>query len=450
MYLRLSHLRLMLLAMLTAALILAGCGAAATPAPATSGESGSGSTTTEPTKAPEGAMAGDKMLTFSSYASDPTPRAQMEETVKDFEAATGYKVELSTVNHEDFKQAIRTYLASDTPPDVMTWFAGNRARFFIEKGLIMDISDLWEREGWTKTYPKGLQELAKGKDGKFYFVPTSYYWWAIYYRPSLFEQAGVKAPIESWDELLDACDKFNAAGIAPITIGSKAPWTLAAWFDYINMRTNGPQFHIDLTDGKVAYNSPEVKETFQHWKELLDHKCFIENPEAMEWQDAIKPMTDGKAAMYLMGAFITDSYPDELEDDLDFFRFPMINDVPIGEDAPTDGYFAASKAPHPDAAKVFLGYLGGKESQEKAARELKRLATNGDVPKEIYSESVQKGIALIEGADYVAQFYDRDTVPEMAEKGMAGFAEFMANPDSADQILENLEQERARIFAAQE
>ena len=78
-------------------------------------------------------------------------------------------------------------------PDVMTWFAGNRARFFIDKGQILDISDVYKSEGWDKSYPKGFQALST-VDGKQYFVPTSYYWWAVYYNKKVFEKSGIEPP----------------------------------------------------------------------------------------------------------------------------------------------------------------------------------------------------------------------------------------------------------------
>lgn len=53
---------------------------------------------------------------------------------------------------------------------------------------------------------------------------------------------------------------------------------------------------------------------------------------------------------------------------------------------------------------------------------------------------------MILESDGVAQFYDRDTNPEMATAGMNGFVEFMIYPERLDQILENLERERQRIF----
>lgn len=392
-------------------------------------------------------VAPNMRLVYNSYQSDPEPRKQDEDLVAQFKKANpNIDVEHSIVDHEGFKQAIRTYLAASRPPDVMTWFAGNRARFFIDKGLIMDISDVWKQQGWDKSYPKGMAALSSA-NGKQYFVPTSYYWWALYYNKKVLEQAGVKPP-QTFDELLAACKTMKDKGIIPITIGTKAPWPAAGWFDYLNMRTNGPDFHIALMEGKEKYSDPRVAKTFDNWKKLLDAGCFIENPTAYTWQEGLQPMIDGKAGMYLMGQFIMDSIPRDKQADFDFVRFPIIDpSVKIGEDAPTDGYFAAAKAPDPEAAKKFLAFIGSKEAQTYFAKNLQRLPTNGDVDPSIFTPATQKGIDIIKKADYIAQFYDRDTTPEMAEKGMAAFQDFMANPGNAQQILTNLETERARIFS---
>jgi len=404
-------------------------------------------------RAGRGALAqGGERLNIASNASDPEPRRVMEElTVPGFEQASGAEVELNTVNHEDFKQAIRTYLASDEPPDILTWFAGNRMRFFVDRGLVAPVTDVYEAQGWLTEYPDGILAVSRGADDEYYFVPTNYYWWAVYYRPSLFQQAGIEAVPENWDQFLAAVDALKEAEITPITIGTKAPWPAAAWFDYLNMRVNGPEFHVRLTDGEVPYASPEVKEVFARWRELLDRDAFIDQPEALEWQDALTPLVNGEAGMYLMGQFITDSYPDDGEDDLDFFRFPLIDpNVPVGEDAPTDGFFMSAKAEHVEPAKEFLAYVGGEEYQAQMARELGRIAVHTGVPLDVYEPQVQKGVSLLQNSDYLAQFYDRDTHPEMADAGMEAFVRFMNNPDDIDQILESLDRERERIFAADE
>ncbi len=64
----------------------------------------------------------------------------------------------------------------------------------------------------------------------------------------------------------------------------------------------------------------------------------------------------------------------------------------------------------------------------------------------LYQELLQKGIQLIQSADYIAQFFDRDTTPPMAEVGMDGFMRFWDNPGDLDTILQDMENERLRIL----
>ena len=389
-------------------------------------------------------------IIYNSYNSDPEPRLVDEKLVDMWnEANPDKQLQHSIVNHEDFKQAIRAYLVADPAPDVMTWFAGNRARFFIDKGLIMDISDVWEEEGWNEDYPKGFRAMSE-VDGNAYFLPSNWYWWAMFYRQSIFDEYGI-APPETFDDLLAACDTLNENGVIPITIGTKFRWTAAAWFDYLNMRVNGPEFHRDLMLGTESYTDQRVKDVFVVWNQLFEHDCFIDDAAAYSWQEAIDPFNQGEAAMYLMGQFILDNVAEEVVDDVDFFQFPIIDPaVPIGEDAPTDGYFIANAAQNPEGAKEFLAWLGGVEAQTVVVEDLGRIAVHGGVDRSLYPPMTQKGIELIESADLVLQFYDRDTTPEMADVGMNGFMAYWDNPDAIDDILEELEAARLEIFAESE
>jgi len=396
-------------------------------------------------------------IVWNSYMSDsPQPRGYAEQLAKMWnDKHPDLQVEQNIISHEDFKQAIRTYLVADPAPDVLDWFAGNRARFFIDKGLIADFSDVWQKEGWDKVYPSGFKALATVGD-KQYFLPNSYYWWALYFRKSILKDAGVEAP-KTWDDLINVCKALNGKGIIPLTIGTKAPWPAAAWFDYIDMRLNGPEFHINLMLLKEKYDDPRVKAVFMKWKELFDNKCFIENSAANDWGPAVTPLVQGKAAMYLMGGFITDTYDPAAkgtpaEGDLDFVRFPIIDPkIKIGEDAPTDGQFIAAKGANIDGAKQFIAWLGSKEVGQLQTDLLGRLPVRTDVSTEKFTAAQKQGIALVQGADYVAQFYDRDTTPEMAEVGLNAFASFFADQSekNIDALLKTLEENRARLAAEQ-
>ena len=151
--------------------------------------------------------------------------------------------------------------------------------------------------------------------------------------------------------------------------------------------------------------------------------------------------------MYLMGQFILDEVPEEVAPDVDFFQFPIIDpSVPIGEDAPTDGYFIANAAQNPEGAKDFLAFLGSVESQTVMVENLGRIAVHSGVDRDLYPPMTQKGIELIETADLVLQFFDRDTTPEMADVGMNGIMAYWDSPEAIDDILSELFHFRKAIF----
>jgi ABC-type glycerol-3-phosphate transport system substrate-binding protein len=398
------------------------------------------------------AVAQSGKLVYNSNQSDPTARTFDTRIVELFKKKyPNVDMEFNTVDHETFQDtSVRTYLASDNPPDVLTWFAGNRMRAFSDKGLAANISSVWKDNGWEKAYPKGFQSLAKDTNGNYVFVPTSYYWWAVYYRKDIFQKLGLKEP-KTWTEFLAVCEALKKGGITPIGNAAKATWPQGGWFDFMNMRTNGPQFHKDLTDGKIPYTDPRVKKTMTNWKVLVDKGYLLENAASYTWEDAANLMVQGKVGMYLMGDFVRGQYPDEKEaKELDFFRFPIIDPkLPIGEEAPTDGFFMPAKAKNVDNAKLFLSFLGSKEVAELAVKENNLLSTRNDVDPKLYEAKPQIAKAqktIINEADQIMQFYDRDTAPEMARIGMDGFVKFLSNPTQIDSILTELETARKRIF----
>ena len=170
----------------------------------------------------EDVMVEKDIVNFISYQTDPKAIDAEKHLIALYEEQNpGVDVLQSNVPSEDFKQAIRAYLTASTPPDLLTWFAGNRARFFIDKGLIMDISNVWESEGWNEDYPAGFKALST-VDDKQYFLPASYYWWGVWYRPSIFEEYGLEPP-QTWEEFMTVCDTLKSNGVTPITIGTRAP-----------------------------------------------------------------------------------------------------------------------------------------------------------------------------------------------------------------------------------
>ncbi|WP_320822477.1 ABC transporter substrate-binding protein [Reinekea sp.] len=380
-------------------------------------------------------------LVINSNQSDPAPKKAWGEMIAQFQVENpGIDVKMNEYDHEGYKSAIRNWLVT-SPPDVVFWFAGNRMKYFVDRGLFEDVSDVWAEEGLNDSMSSTKASLSV--DGKQYGVPYSYYQWGIYYNKGMFDKLGLSEP-QTWDEFIAVCDALKANGITPITIGTKYLWTAAGWFDYLNMRTNGLDYHIDLMDGKIPYTDAGVKKTFTNWKQLIDGEYFLANHASYSWQEAQPPMFNGEAAMYLMGNFLTPNFPEGM--DFDFFPFPII-DPSIGryEDAPTDTVHIPSRAKNKADARKFLAYVALPENQTKLNIALNQLPPN-KYATAADNKFLKQGNEMLGSADGTAQFYDRDTDPAMASEGMKGFQEFMINPDRLDKILDNLERVRKRIY----
>ena len=387
----------------------------------------------------------ERVLVINSNASDPAPKASLEEVVNLFrEEYPDIEVQLNTFDHEAYKTNIRNFLVSEAP-DVALWFAGNRMKFFVDQGLFADVSDVWEDEGLNEAMSSSLSALTV--DGKQYGVPYAYYQWGVYYRTDLFDQVGASVPT-TWDEFVEVCAQLKAAGITPITIGTKFLWTAAGWFDYLNLRVNGLDYHLSLTDGDASYLDSELDQVFDEWRELLENDYFLESHGDFSWQEAQAPMINGDAAMYLIGNFIVPFFEEaNAVENLGFFRFPTINPgVGNYEDAPTETVHIPTNATNVDDAKLFLAFMARPEISNLWATGLGNLPPNKNVPSPT-DRFLQAGADLLGTADGLAQFYDRDTDPEMASIGMQGFQEFMINPDREDEIRQRLDDERQRIFS---
>ena len=382
-------------------------------------------------------------LVINSNTSDPAPKAAFEKLIEKFKTENpDIEVKFNVFDHEGFKTAIRNFLTSEAP-DVVTWFAGERMKTFVDRELFEDVSDLWQQEGLTDAMSSSLSAMTV--DGKQYGVPYGYYQWGVYYRKDIFEQHGLTVP-KTWDQLLAAGKTLNDNGVKPVTIGTKFLWTAAGWFDYLNIRVNGLDFHLELMAGKASYTDERVRKTFDYWRQLIDAGFYIDNHASYSWQEAQPFLFQGKAAMYLIGNFIVPMFPEDVAANMDYFQFPVIDpDVPMYEDAPTDTLHIPAKAKNKEDARKFLAFMARADNQTELNETLGNLPPNKNskVPEDRF---LKVGFQVLSDAAGLAQFYDRDTNPEMAKVGMKGFQEFMVKPDRLDKILDRLEKNRKRIF----
>ena len=411
-----------------AAPVLAACG---------SGSGGSGSS--------GGSDTGT--VTFGSNGSDAKPKSAYAATMAAFTKQNGDKVKINTVDHDTFQNTISTYLQG-TPDDVFTWFAGYRMQFFAAQGLAHPIDDVWAKIGGN--FSEATKALSKGNDGHYYFVPIYNYPWGVFYRKSLFQEKNYQVPT-TWDDFIALAAKMKSDGLVPFSwgYGQGDSWTPLGTFDYLNMRINGYQFHMDLMHGKESWTDAKVTDVFTHYSQLLPY--VQDGAAGRKWEQAAQALIAKQTGMYTLGLFVAQQFTNPADlDDLDFFAYPTINPDHGQEsvEAPTDGFMVSHKAKNLAGATKLMEFLGSAAAEDAyLAIDNANVAINSQADTSKYNALQKKAVDFISKAKNLSQFGDRDSDPGFVSNVVEpAIAKWLGNPSSTTSTQSTIESQKSQYF----
>ena len=397
-------------------------------------------------KAGGGGGAAGGTVSFGSNAAVPEPKGAYQNVFAAAQKATGLSVDVNWVDHNTFQNTITTYLQGN-PQDVFDWFAGERMQFFAGQGLASAVDDVWTTIGGS--YTDAMKAQSKGTDGHYYFVPFDYYPWAVFYSKSLWASKGYTAPT-TWDDYIALANKMKTDGLIPIAFTDKDGWPAMGTFDYLNMRMNGFDFHINLMRTGQGWDSSQVASVFDQWKQLIPY--YSPGFLGLTWQEGANQILNKQAGMMVLGLDqIGTIFTGANADDLGFFPFPEINSA-YGQDAveaPIDGFMMSRKPKNQAGAVKLLEYLGTPAAQQLfLANNPADIATANGVDTSKYTQPQTNAIALIQSAKQISQFMDRDTRPDFADPVMLpAIQSFLNAPSTASSILSNVAKQATSIWA---
>ncbi len=359
----------------------------------------------------------------SNQGGDPS-EAAFQAMIDDCTAATGVRTVVSYWSSNPFQESIETYLEG-SPGDVFTWFVGERMQALVAGGLVADLSDVWATVGGR--YSTAFRAASTARDGRQYLVPTDIYPWVIVPPEPL------RVPA-TYDELLVLARRMAADGLVPFAFGDKDGWPAMGWFDILDMRLNGYQFHVDLLAGRERWTDPRVAAVFARWSELLP---FVQPGflDRTAWE-ASESMLEKRAGMIFHATYAGEPARNQgVRDDLDMFPFPSFGnqwDAERAIDAPIDGVMLQRSPASPALARTLLECLSTPAAQLAWVRGdpvFLPAASDADVST---LSPYQRRIAEVMGqANRVARFFDNDTRPDFSgPEGMQRFfREFLADTD---------------------
>lgn len=384
-------------------------------------------------------------LTISIMPSTGEQRSAYHQLIEKFEVLhPQIDVQLMTYKQENYKDRIENLLDPvENNGDLFFWFGGTRLTQLHRAGYLLDLTPWWEKGDWQKYLSTASDRAVKINEGHF-ALPINYYQWGFYYLDTDFIKDN--KTFSSWPDFIKSCRMIDAKSRNLVSIGSQSTWTVAAWFDYLNLRINGIEFHSKVMRGDVSFFDPQISKVFSYWQQAIDANCFISKRAQLTWKQSLPELYHGKAQSILMGNFFTPILPERIKTQLKFAAFPPIDtNIPQYEEAPMDVIVASKKAKDNPGAYLFLNFLVTTD----ALSELNK-AINKIDPLKIAASSedhfLRAGIELLNNAPDITQFFDRDSPSQFAKPAMAVFANFLNETINMTEAQSQLETLRKNFF----
>ncbi len=189
-----------------ASLLLAACGGtAATPQPA-SGGGAVVATTTGATAVPASGGKKKDLLFWGRQQFLAESNEYLTESVKMAAQKGNFNVKVELFSNDEHAQKEVVAMESGIVPDITYTYA---PALWNQNGYALEVPDLYEEIGKTGGGWLELANPASNAGGKRISIPMNNEPWFLHLRKDLFEEAGVKLPLASWDQMMDAFKKVN-------------------------------------------------------------------------------------------------------------------------------------------------------------------------------------------------------------------------------------------------
>lgn len=287
----------------------------------------------------------------------------------------GVNVEIEYYENEQYKTKLTTLMASNAVPDIFFTWELSYLEPFVEGGKVVDITSyLEEDKEWKESFADGTLELLS-YDGKNYGIPTQKSLCVMFYNKQIFEENGVSVPT-TYEEFLKVCETLKTKGVTPMAMCGTDAWIPAQFVQQIAGGMAGDQLFQDVCDGKEKWNNETHIKAAKEVKKMADKGYFQDGYIGMGPEESTDLFTNGKTAMYFMGAWDADKVAQSsIGEQAGAFVLPAYDtqyeNISVGS---ADTSFAISKnCKNVDAAVAFLKYWTSKESEEMLLYEKGRI-----------------------------------------------------------------------------
>ena len=190
-------------------------------------------------------------------------------------------------------------------------------------------------------------------------------------------------------EFFDGLEKFKKSGIDGIALAGNGDWAIAHLFDWVLLATMGPDKYNGLWTGKTPWTGGDVSKAIDNLAKILS---YGNSSKSLDWPDAGKLVTSGKAGFFIMGDWASSQWQSEglkLGTDYTFAPAPGATNVYMWL---SDSFTLPKGAKNRDIAINWLKVCGSKAGQDSFNPKKGSIAVRTDSDPALYDNYLQSAM----------------------------------------------------------
>ncbi|MDB5910044.1 MAG: sugar transporter substrate-binding protein [Massilia sp.] len=229
--------------------------------------------------------------------------AAVKQVAQAYRAAGGVWIDTAIAGGDQSRAVTINRIVGGNPPTAAQFNTSKQFLDVIEQGMLNNVDDVAQKEGWDKLLPEPIINVIKIK-GHYYAVPLNIHMqtW-IWYSKAAFKKAGIAREPATMDELFAALDKLKAAGIVPLAHGGQA-WQETVLFSAILANLGGKDLYLSVVRDRDqrAINSDAFKKVLLAFKRM---QSYVDaGAPGRNWNDATAMLISGKGGVQIMGDWV--------------------------------------------------------------------------------------------------------------------------------------------------
>jgi glucose/mannose transport system substrate-binding protein len=272
---------------------------------------------------------------------------------------------------------------------------GRDAEDLIAAGLMLDLTDVAEEDGWREVINPSYLLDSCTLDGRIYCVPINIHSWQwLWLSNQAFADAGVDVPT-NWNEFVAAAPALEAAGKVPLAIGQQ-PWQSNGAFGVILVAVGGIDLwrQINIEKDADAAASPAMTEVF----EATDvARKLSKDSRVIDWNLATAMLINGEAGGQIIGDWAQGEFA--VAGQVAGEDYTCLPGLGVNEVVSTGGdafYFPKQRDPEIEAAqKEMARLLISPEVQLAFNLKKGSMPIRGDIDIEGANDCMKKGLEIL-------------------------------------------------------